>query len=142
MYSREEAKEVRQQFWTMFGKRYDRKWMLYDTKMKDLQLKFSFEDNRAMVALDLVHDESFYRDYYFDKLERFKAIMQDEISSELIFDNNYQLESGKIISRIYVMLEGVKIQKKTDWPRVYEFFYEHMDKLERFFEEYREFIEE
>jgi len=142
MYSREEAKAIRQQFWTMFGKRYDRKWMLYDTKMKDVQLKFSFENNRALVSLDLVHDESFYRDYYFDKIERFKAIMQNEISSDLIFDNDYMLDSGKAISRIFVMLEGVKIQKKTDWPQVYEFYFKYMNLFEQFFNDYREFIEE
>jgi hypothetical protein len=142
MYSKEEAKEVRQQFWTMFGKRYDRKWMLYDTKMKDVQLKFSFENNRALVSLDLVHDESFYRDYYFDKIEHFKGIMQDEISSKLIFDREYSLPEGKVISRIYVYMGGVKIQKKTDWPQVYEFFYTYMDLMEAFFVEYREFIEE
>jgi hypothetical protein len=142
MYSREEAKEVRQQFWTMFGKRYDRKWMLYNTKMKDLHLKFSFEDRRAMVSMDVVHDEEFYRHYYFEKIERFQRIMKDEVSSELIFDRNYRLPDGKFISRIYVFLDGVKIQKKTDWPQVYEFFYTHMDRMEAFFVEYREFIEE
>lgn len=39
------------------------------------------------------------------------------------------------------MLEGVKIQKKTQWPEVYEFFYTYMDKLELFFWEYKDFIE-
>jgi hypothetical protein len=142
MYSKEEAKEVRQQFWTMFGKRYDRKWMLYNTKMKDLHLKFSFEDKRAIVSVDLVHDEDFYRHYYFEKIERFKSIMMDEVSSELIFDQDYNLPEGKVISRIYVFLEGVKIQKKTDWPHIYEFFHIYMDRMEGFFVEYKEFIEE
>jgi hypothetical protein len=142
MYSREEAKAVRQQFWTMFGKRYDRKWIRYDTNIKGLELKFSFEDRRALVSMDLVHDDSFDRAYYFDKIEGFKSLMKEAISSELIFDNNYILESGKEISRIYVMMEGVKIQKKTDWPQVYDFFYKYMNRFEIFYNEYREFIEE
>ncbi|MGJ8685136.1 MAG: DUF4268 domain-containing protein [Nonlabens sp.] len=141
MYSREEAKEIRQQFWTMFGKRYDRKWLLYNTKIKDIVLKFSFEDRRALVSIDIEHDEEFYRDYYFEKLVSLQAILKDEVSQEIILDADYVLESGKHISRAYIMLEGVKIQKKTQWPQVYEFFHEHMDRLETFFWEYKDFIE-
>ncbi|WP_438963002.1 DUF4268 domain-containing protein [Nonlabens sp.] len=141
MYTKEEAKQIRQQFWTMFGKRYDRKWLLYHTKIKDLVLKFSFEDRRALVSIDIEHEDSFYRDYYFEKMVSLQAILKEEVSQDIILDPDYVLESGKHIARIYVMLEGVKIQKKTQWPKVYEFFYEHMDKLELFFWEYKDFIE-
>jgi hypothetical protein len=141
MYSKEEAKNVRQQFWTMFGKRYDRKWLLYDTKLKDVVLKFSFEDRRALVSIDVNHDDTIFRAYYYEKLISLKNIMKEEVSEELIFEENYILESGKTISRVFVMYEGVKIQKQTDWPEVYEFFYTYMDRLESFFREYKDFID-
>ncbi|AZQ44116.1 DUF4268 domain-containing protein [Nonlabens ponticola] len=140
MYSKEEAKQVRQDFWTFFGKRYDRKWLLYNTGIKDLVLKFEFEDNRAIVGIDLMHDDQFYREYYFDKLLSLKALMFEEVSQELIFDPDYRTESGKIISRIYVYLDNVKIQRKTDWPAVYNFYYKYMDRLEQFYLEYRDFV--
>lgn len=142
MFSKEEAKQIRQDFWTMFGKRYDHKWMLYNTGIKDLNFKFSFEDRRAIVSIDLVHDDTFYQEYYFDKLMSFQSIMQSEISKDLIFDSHYKLSSGKQIARIYVYLEGVKITKKTDWPKVYEFFYDYMNRFESFYNQYREYIEE
>ena len=142
MYSKEEAKQLREHFWTMFGKRYHRKWTLYDTKLKDVILKFSFEDNRAMVSLDLTHDDDFFRDYYWEKLESLQGIMRDEVHQDFIFDKNFVLESGKVISRVYIFMDGVKIQKQTDWPVVYEFFHEHMDKLEQFFWEYKDVIED
>jgi hypothetical protein len=142
MYSKEEAKNVRQQFWTMFGKRYDRKWLLYDTKLKDINLKFSFEDRRALVSIDINHDDAIFRAYYYEKLISLKNIIKEEVSEELIFEENYILESGKTISRVFVMYEGVKIQKQTDWPEVYEFFYTYMDRLESFFREYKDFIDD
>lgn len=141
MYSKEEAKKIRQQFWTMFGKRYDRKWLLYDTKLKDIVLKFSFEDRRALVSIDINHEDDLLRAYYYEKLVALKNIMLDQVSDQLIFEENYSLESGKLISRVFVLLEGVKIQKQTDWPDVYHFYYEHMDKMESFFLEYKDFIE-
>jgi hypothetical protein len=141
MYSKEEAKKIRQQFWIMFSKRYDRKWMLYDTKLKDVVLKFSFEDKRALVSIDITHEDDIFRAYYYEKLLSLKSILLEEVNPDFIFEENYQLESGKIISRIFVMLEGVKIQKQTHWPDVYEFYYENMSKLEAFFIEYKDFIE-
>lgn len=141
MYSKEEAKKIRQQFWTMFGKRYDRKWLLYDTKLKDVVLKFTFEDRRALVSIDINHDDDMFRAYYYEKLVSLRNVMSEEVSDELIFEENYLLESGKMISRVFVMLEGVKIQKQTDWPEVYDFFYNNMDKMESFFLEYKDFIE-
>lgn len=142
MFSKEEAKQVRQDFWTFFGKRYHRKWTLYNTGIKDVVLKFSMENNHALVSVDIEHDEELFRSYYFEKFEGFSRIMKDEISKDLIFDKNYILESGKIISRVYIEKEGVKITRKTDWPVVYEFFHEYMDKLESFFWEYKDFIED
>jgi len=142
MYTKEEAKRVRQQFWTMFGKRYHRKWTLYDTKIKDVVLKFSFEDTRAIVSLDLTHDDDFFRAYYWEKLESLQSLMRAEVHEELLFDKEYLLESGKTISRVYVYMANVKIQKQTDWPIVYQFFYEHMDVLEQFFREYKDVIAE
>jgi len=142
MFSKEEAKQVRQDFWTFFGKRYDRKWTLYNTKIKDVVLKFSMEDSRAIVSVDIEHDDELFRHYYFEKFESFKSIMCEEINEDLIFDKAYELKSGKIISRIYIFMDGVKITRKTDWPDVYEFFHENMDKLESFFWEYKDFIED
>lgn len=141
MYSKEEAKLVRQQFWTLFGKRYDRKWIRYHTKMKDVVLKFEFEDRKAIVALDLEHSDPFYRSYYFEKICSLKSILQDEFEEEVLFDENYVLANGKTIARIYVYKEGVKIQRKTDWPEVYEFFYDQMNRLEHFFMDYKEIID-
>lgn len=142
MFSKEEAKQIRQDFWTFFGKRYQRKWTLYQTKLKDVVLKFSMEDQRAIVSIDIQHDDDLFRHYYFEKFESFKSVMEEEISKNLIFDKEYKLSSGKLISRIYIYKESVKITRKTDWPAVYEFFHTYMDKMESFFWEYKDFIED
>ena len=51
-------------------------------------------------------------------------------------------EAGKEISRVYVFMEPIKITRKTDWPGIYEFFHTNMDRLEHFFWEYKDFIED
>lgn len=141
MYSKEEQQRIKQDFWTLFGKRFRRKWLLYRTGIKEVQLKFDFEDRRALVALDISASDPEWQAYYYEKLVSLKTIMLAGVSSKLIFDPNYVLPFGKTVSRIYLTMDGVKIQRKTDWPAVYQFFYTYMDRLESIFLEYKDYIE-
>ena len=140
MFNREEAKILRQEFWTSFGKEYPRKWLLYNTKMKELQLKFSFERKFAMVSLDISDDDELVRTYYFEKLQSLRNILKTEYLPEMIFDENYELPEGKVISRIYVHLENVSVYNKKDWPIVKNFLAKNMLQLEEFFKDFSDFI--
>ncbi|GAB2768364.1 DUF4268 domain-containing protein [Salinimicrobium soli] len=142
MFSREEAKKIRQEFWTSFGREYPRKWLLYNTKMKELQLKFSFERKLALVSLDISDEDEMIRAYYFKKLQSLKTILENEYLPEVVFDQNYLLPEGKEIARIYVKLENVSVYNKKDWPKVKEWLAEKMEALEAFFVEYRDIIEQ
>ncbi|WP_299684953.1 DUF4268 domain-containing protein [uncultured Dokdonia sp.] len=140
MFSKEQSKEIRQQFWIFFDKRYPRKWLLYHTGIKDVSLKFDFDTKKAIVAIDCTSNDEIYRTYYFDKLLSLKNILKEEVSSDLKFEEHYLLPSGKSISRCYLQLEGVNIHNKNTWPVVFDFFNTYMDKLEHFYIEYKDYI--
>tara|TARA_R110002020_G_scaffold449572_1_gene662898 strand:+ start:16063 stop:16491 length:429 start_codon:yes stop_codon:yes gene_type:complete len=140
MYSKEESKQVREQFWIFFGKRYPRKWILYDTKVKEINLKFSFNNHEALVSIDIETLDETIREYYFIRFTSLKKLMQTEISEDLIFEENYVRTSGKVISRIYLKLAQVNIHNKNQWPGVFEFFHTNMEKIEIFWIEYQDFI--
>ncbi|MEH6408363.1 MAG: DUF4268 domain-containing protein [Leeuwenhoekiella sp.] len=140
MFSKEESKNIREQFWIFFGKRYQRKWLLYDTKVKEINLKFTFDTSKALVSIDIETNDEITRQYYFERFESLKKIMYAEISEELIFEQEYIRSSGKIISRIYLIMKDVNIHKKTQWPEVFEFFNENMSKMVGFWHEYADFI--
>ena len=141
MYSREDSKKIRQEFWTNFGKSYPRKWLLYNTRIKDFSLKFTFNRKIAEVSIDFDSTDEIMRLYYFEKLQSLQAILKDEFLPDAILAESYRLENGKNISRIYVTKKDVNIHNKNDWPFVQEWLSEKMDALERFFLEYRDFIE-
>ncbi|WP_339850317.1 DUF4268 domain-containing protein [uncultured Dokdonia sp.] len=140
MFTREESKEIRKQFWIFFGKRYPKKWMLYNTGVKDLNLKFDFDNDKAIVSIDSESRDEIDRTYYFDKILSLKNLLLDEVSQNMIFDSDYILESGKLISRAYIKLERVNIHNKNHWPQVFDFMFENMSKLELFYMEYQDFI--
>ncbi|MCC8360211.1 DUF4268 domain-containing protein [Salinimicrobium sediminilitoris] len=142
MYSREESKKVRQEFWISFGKNYPRKWLLYNTKIKDFSLKFTFTRRLAEVSIDLDATDEILKLYYFEKLQSLQAILKDEYLPDAVLAEAYELDNRKIISRVYVTKNGVNIHDKKDWPIVQAWLAEKMDALERFFLEYRDYIEQ
>lgn len=141
MFSKEESRQLREDFWISFGKSFPRKWILYDTKLKGFAFKFHFDTKSALVTLDL-EDDLENRIKYWDKLQSLKAILTEEFLPEVIFKEEYHLENGKEISRIYIPLnQKVSIHNKNTWRDVMEFFNENMALFEAFFEDYKDFID-
>lgn len=141
MFSKEESRLLRQEFWTSFGKSFPRKWILYNTKLKGFSFKFHFDTKKALVALDL-EDDLEYRIKYWEKLVALKSILLDDYLPEAIYDEEYILENYKNISRIYIPLDQkVSIHNKNTWQTVMVFFNEKMALFEAFFEEYKDVID-
>jgi len=70
-----------------------------------------------------------------------KSILKAEYLADAIFEEEYYLDNGKEISRIYLPLkQKVSIHNKNSWRDVMEFFNINMTLFEAFFEEYKEII--
>ena len=142
MYSKEESKKIRQEFWISFGRNYPRKWILYNTRIKDFSLKFSFDKKVAEVSIDIEDTDELVRQFYFEKLQSLESIIKEEYLPEARLEESYQLKNGKLISRLYVTTEDVNIHRKEDWEEVQEWLSTMMNCLEMFFLEYRDYIEQ
>ncbi|MDR6300365.1 DUF4268 domain-containing protein [Mesonia maritima] len=142
MFSREESKQIRKEFWTTFGKQSLKKWILYDTKIKEINLKFHFDTKKASVGIIIDTEDELIKEYYFEKFESLKNLLLTEVDKNFIFDPTFETESGKIIANIYLPLENVTIHNKKSWPEVFQFFNKKMLALEHFFIEYYEFIKQ
>lgn len=140
MFSKEESARLRKEFWTSFGKSFPRKWLLYNTKIKGVAFKFLADRKKAMVCFDIENPDELTNLMYYDQMLSLKSLLENEIP-EVIFDNNYELENGKVIHRIYIPhQQKFSIYNKNSWRDCYEFFYETMSKFEVFFLEYEDFI--
>lgn len=140
MYSREESQKLKREFWIAFAEKYPRKWVLYDTKIKDFSFKFYIDNKKAQVLIDIEHRSDEKRMAYFEKLEALKNILEEEFIKDLVFEKNFTLESGKTISRIWVEKTGVGFSNRNNWETIFDFFFEKMNALEMFYLEYDEFI--
>lgn len=149
MYSKEEAKALRVEFWDRFGgysglrrrqKGKPAKWILDRTGVKGLNLKFHIDRHCAQTGFEIETTDMDRRLELFDKLESMKKLLEKSMKGELIWEVDYIRENGKSVSRIYTKLDNVDIYNRDTWPDVFKFFYSNMTKLEAFFEEYRDFL--
>ena len=142
MFSKEEALQIKKDFWIAFAAEYPRKWLLYNTKIKDVTFKFYVDNKKAQVLLDIEPKDENKRIIYYEKVESLKNILLEEYLPDAIFERNFYLQNGKILSRVWVEKEGISINNKKTWPEVFEFFSEKMDAFERFFYEHEDYIKD
>ncbi|MBG6109502.1 hypothetical protein H4V97_002856 [Flavobacterium sp. CG_23.5] len=142
MYSKEETQKLKREFWVTFADKYPRKWVLYDTKIKDFSFKFYVDNKKAQVLIDIEHRNDEKRIAYFDKITALKNILEEEFVKDLVFEKEYTLENGKTISRIWVEKLGVGVSNRKYWDEIFDFYNEKMNALELFYLEYDEFIKD
>lgn len=143
MFSKEEALQIKKDFWIGFAEAYPRKWILHNTKVKDVSFKFYVDNKTAQVALEIEPKDDEKRKIYFEKMESLKSILIDEYLKEVIFERNYYLPNGKLISRVWVEIDKkISVNNKATWQDIYDFFAENMTQFELFFYEYEEYIKD
>lgn len=142
MYSKEETQRLKREFWIDFAEKYPRKWVLYDTKIKDFSFKFYVDNKKVQVLIDIEHRNEEKRNVYFEKLESLKTILEEEFIQDLVFEKNFVLENGKINSRIWIEKSGIGFSNRNHWDAIFDFFYEKMNALELFYLEYGDYIQD
>ena len=149
MFSKEEAKILRAEFWDSFKqlsaarrtrKKLPGNWILTQTGIKALNLRFHVDRKVAQVGIDLETRNMDKRIELFEKLESLRKLLEDSMECPMNWELDYIRENGKSVSRIYVQLEGVDIYNRDSWRKTHQFMYENMMKLESFYNEYRDFI--
>lgn len=141
MFSKEEAQRLKHEFWVEFAEKYPRKWILYDTKIKDFSLKFFVDNKIAQVMIAIEHRDTEKRYAYFDKMLSLKTILLEEHLPEAVFEKDFYLEN-KTISKIWVEKTGISVNNRKTWDEIFDFFNEQMSALEYFFLEFQDFIQD
>lgn len=142
MFSKQEAQQIKKEFWMAFGKSFPRKWLLYNTKIKDFSFKFSVDNKKAEVSLDIEMKDELYRNAYYEKIWSLEDILRDDYIGDFQKDEYYVNASGKTLARYWVELHQVSVYNKETWRDIFEFFVEKMDAFERFYYDFEDFIKD
>lgn len=150
MYSREEVKILKREFWTGFDafcaelprfKIRKRKWILYNTKIKGVELKFDAARDGAYVIFELNHPKTSKRLEMFELMKKYKVVV-DQYFADAEWQEQFEKPCGTLVSRIYRHLGGLDIHRQEQWPEFYPFLSREMCHCERMFKEMRELLQD
>lgn len=149
MYTKEELKQLKLEFWESFAsycevqpylKDRKRMWRLYD--IKGVELKFEANRNGAEVILEVNHRREEDRLDMFEKLIWYKESLEKDFTDEVIWDICYVRESGEEVARIYVKKEGIDIHRQQHWGDFFRFMASRMYLLEKNFLSIADYVRE
>ena len=98
MFTKEEKRAHAQKFWSQFDQFCDtipdlawrkKRWILHDTKISHIDLKFDAGRNSVMVALELNHKSEHRRLLVYELLERYRIIIGEGFNGKLIFCESF-----------------------------------------------------
>lgn len=147
MWSKDEVKEARINFWNGFKKycsrhKVFRKWVLTGVKIKSVQLKFYADEYKALVLFQIDHKNDLRRYEIYECFQSYRKLMAETCGADLIWDEDYKGIGERTVSAIYFQLDKVSISKPEDHGKIYAFFVEKMILLEDAYWEYRDLINE
>lgn len=150
MYSKEELKNLKIEFWEGFASYCEvqpylyghKRWVLYDTKVKGVELKFELTRQAVSVMIEVNHKQEDLRLEMYEKLTWYKDSIEEGFEEPLEWNVYFQRESGQEVSRIILSYAGLDFHKRTDWGAFYNFMAKEMYLLERNFLSIVEFIKE
>lgn len=139
MYSRNQTKQLSKEFWIVFARRCEivpelrhkkKKWVLYDTGLRGIDLKFEVTRHEALVMIEVNNREQSRRLQIFETLQQYRTLLQDSLPEPLTWDSCFTRESGQEVCRIYTSLPDVDFHQQMHWPVIFNFFIDHMLLLE------------
>jgi hypothetical protein len=131
MYSKDEASQIRQAFWTAFGQYISPQlsadglkvnWVNYKTGIKHLYFKMEADKRFATIGIVITHPDAGIQELFFEQFQELKTMFDSYFDEDWIWALHDKDEYGKTISRIYQQIDNVSIYNRNDWPQLISFF--------------------
>jgi len=141
LYSKDQASQLKQAFWTTFGQyiapqtsAYGLKtnWINYKTGIKHLHFKMQADQRSAFIAIELSDPDPGMQELVYEQLLTFRKILKNCLHEEWEWQLHVQDENYKTVTRIVKTLPDVNIFKQEDWPKLISFFKPRIIALDEF----------
>lgn len=146
MYTREQASQLRQAFWTAFG-RYiaphpsaeglKTNWINYKTGLKHVYFRMQAGKKAASIAIEITHPDPEIQQLFFQQFRELKQVLHSYLGEEWEWVLHTRDENGSTISRIYQELTPVNVFNQDDWPKLISFFKPRIIALDEFWSDAR-----
>lgn len=141
MYSKDQASQLKQAFWTAFGQYISPQlsaegmrvnWVNYKTGIKHLYFRMHADNRTARIAIEMAHPDAGIQELFFEQFIEYKNILHSALGEEWDWQLHATDDYGKTISRIYKEIAPVNVFNNNDWPQLISFFKPRIIALDEF----------
>ena len=141
MYSKDEASQLKQEFWTAFGQYMSPvlsaegmrvNWVNYKTGLKNVYFRMQADKRSASIAIELAHPDAGIQELFFEQFKELKNILNAAVGEPWEWQLHTIDDYGKTTTRIFTQIDGVSIFNKQDWPALISFFKPRIIALDEF----------
>lgn len=151
MYSKEETKRLKRDFWTSFGlymKKYNGilgkkiNWVNYNTKIKDVYFRLNVTNQKASFSIEIQHKDLDIREIYYEQFLELKVVLESNFDQPLIWDSLTTNDFDLIVSKIGIEKHGVNIFDKDTWKESFIFLEKNIVAAHHFWEDFVEIFKQ
>ena len=141
MYTKAEASQLRQAFWTTFGQYmtpvpsaegWPVNWINYKTGIKHLYFRMQADNRRASIAIEMTQPDAGIRELFFEQFLELRTLLHETLGEEWIWEPEATDANGQPLARIYQEQNGVNVFDRESWPRLISFFKPRIVALDAF----------
>lgn len=142
MYTREEAKRIKEEFWTRFGQFMALSvseegtkvnWINYKTGIKHLYFRMDADNKTAQIYIEISHPDAGIRQLMYDQFVEYRLLLADSLGETWEWDPIYYDDNQRATARISVAIDRkTSIFKQEDWPDLIRFFKPRLLALDSF----------
>ena len=147
MYSKEEFKKLKLDFWSGLEKELKAiknphgskvNWMNYNTKINHLYFRMEVDDLGARLCLDMQQRDEGIRELLWDQFLEFEDKLNKLFEGDLIWEKSLIHSNGLEISRISIRLDGLSFYDRANWDKIYDFLKTNFARLNKFWFEFED----
>ncbi len=141
MYTKGEASQLRQAFWTAFGQYLAPipsaeglkvNWVNYKTGLKHVYFRMQAGNKTASIGIELTHPDPGIQELFFLQFTELKTLLHGTLDETWDWVLHTTDENGQLISRIYKEIAPVNVFNQDDWPALISFFKPRIIALDEF----------
>ena len=150
MYSKEKASQIKQDFWTRFGKYLALSlsadgekinWINYKTGICSLNFRMDVINDKAYIGIEISHKDPQYAAEIYKQFEALSAFLEETLQETWVWQKVTENLNHQPISSISTVKEGCSIFKESDWPEIISFLKPRIIKLDEFWCNHRMIFE-
>lgn len=149
MYSKEELKQLKTDFWNQFKLHMQKKrssngrrmnWLTYPSEVKDVYIRVDADGKGARLTFDIQGKDAGVRAILWEQLHELKIVMEQEMGTDGVWIENASTSIVSDFNRIVWERPDLNFYKIEDHPEIITFLADRLIHFDAFYQEFKDIL--